>query len=295
MSTLMKKLFTLALAAGIVLLFSLPVWAGSIYLSDSAAGGTGKSVLYNVLVDSGNSKINLTTLVTLNYEQVDAIALTPRDDKIYFVDKNLDVMGYYDISANATTSVGTIKAGSTTLGDVVLAAFSPGGVLYVANQADNKLYTVNLGTAAATLVGTITGATVLGNDLAFDSAGNLYFRSNTTNAKIVYKLTLPVTPGGNVTATAVGGNQSYSGTGLIFLNDGAGNLLVSKPSSQDMSIVDKTSGNTLFTYSMYLEGNLYTSGSGDLTGTLVPLPSTVMLLGSGLFGLGLLGWRRKRD
>jgi hypothetical protein len=244
-----------------------------------------------VVLDAGSSRANLTTLATLNYDNVDAIALTPKDDKIYFVDKNLDVLGYYDVSANATTQVGSLKAGSTVLTDVVLAAFSPGGVLYVANEADNKLYTVNLGTAGATLVGTITGATVNGNDLAFDAAGNLYLRSNINQT--LYKLTLPAAPGGNVTATTIA-SQAYNGTGLAFLDDGKGNLLVSQPSSSNMRIIDKNSGSTLSTYTMYLGGSLYSYGFGDLTATLVPLPPTVLLMGSGLFALGLLGWRRKR-
>jgi hypothetical protein len=46
----------------------------------------------------------------------------------------------------------------------------------------------------------------------------------------------------------------------------------------------------------YLLGWNYTfaGGSGMLIADPVPLPPSVFLLGSGLLGLGLLGWRRKR-
>jgi hypothetical protein len=49
---------------------------------------------------------------------------------------------------------------------------------------------------------------------------------------------------------------------------------------------------------LYLLGKDYTfaGGSGELSAdaTTAPLPPSVLLLGSGLLGMGLLGWRRKR-
>jgi hypothetical protein len=70
MKTITKKLLRLWLVAGSILLFSMPGWAGTIYLSDSAAGGTGNSRLYTVVLDAGSSRANLTTLTTLAYDNV---------------------------------------------------------------------------------------------------------------------------------------------------------------------------------------------------------------------------------
>jgi len=56
-------------------------------------------------------------------------------------------------------------------------------------------------------------------------------------------------------------------------------------------------GDDIYTYSYTLWGTEYklTVNSYDyfLTNVLIPIPSSVLLLGTGILGLALLGWRRK--
>lgn len=42
-------------------------------------------------------------------------------------------------------------------------------------------------------------------------------------------------------------------------------------------------------------GGTFISGSTPLSATIVPLPPSVLLLGSGLLGLGAVGWRRRKN
>jgi hypothetical protein len=54
-------------------------------------------------------------------------------------------------------------------------------------------------------------------------------------------------------------------------------------------------GINLYTFNGLVEPGTWVNGGGLVSAGAVPLPGSVILLGSGLLGLGFLGWRRKQD
>jgi hypothetical protein len=142
----------------------------TLYLSDSA--DRINTWLYTVELDSSTGHANLTPLPTyepgidygkIPFKQVDALACTPDGTKLYAFDKyqspesttgTSGMLGYYEISSATFVQLDYVKLGSDTgskVPQIVLAAFSPSGVLYAASDSTDSLYTVDTGTCVATL------------------------------------------------------------------------------------------------------------------------------------------------
>jgi len=111
----------------------------------------------------------------------------------------------------------------------------------------------------------------------------------------------------NQDITLVDGNTTDTpGTGALYVG-----LMKGAETDSLNDEIDNIFGDTTDLLNIYfdpdLAGNAYlflggggdgiwdfASGMGQLMPYHTPLPPSVLLLGSGLLGLGLLGWRRKR-
>ena len=177
--------------------------------------------------DGDAAEANLSLLMTLpaeNFGQVDAMAVTPDGDYIYFYDKDTETLGRTSLTLNGSDDVetgpletlGTVKIEPGARGGVVLATFSQDGSLYVASQNSNKVYTVDTIGLEASPLGE-SGASFSGADMAFDAAGVLHLVSNDGN-----KLYTIDTTDGSATEICRGIDNL---TGLAFTDGGTGNLL----------------------------------------------------------------------
>lgn len=253
-----------------------------LYLSDSSTNDVG-TYLYRVNLDSATGHANLTLLPSglIPFNQVDALACTPDGTKLYAIDKYGDPahpgtgkLGYYDVGTAAWYEIDYVKYGTSIVPGIVLAAFSPDGILYAASENTDSLYTVDKGTALATLVGQIrnqiTGAVVnvSGADIVFAADWTLYLWANTSRTgapRGLYELTLPVSIPGTVYAMHLGsgGTGSYF-TGLAIRANGYGDL-VGSTHEDEIFVVDKTDASTIETFMMYLSGSRYDYEYGDMT------------------------------
>jgi uncharacterized repeat protein (TIGR01451 family) len=246
----------------------------TLYLSDSASSGDGISILYEVELDPGTGRANLTPLPDVGFglgvipfNQVDALAATPDGTRLYAIDKDTSTLGCYNVEVETWTEIGVIPS----VTGIVLAAFSPGGALYVASQDTNSLYTVDTGTAAATLEGVIKRdgtdtVNLVGADIIFSAGGTLYLWTNgsATNAPAgLYTLALPPA-GGIVTATYLGDNGLHFFTGLAIRDSGAGDL-VGSTTGDLIYVVSKADGSVGVSFAMYLGGAPYDYTFGDMT------------------------------
>lgn len=281
-----RKVLLPILAIVLVLGLTLPVSIGvaansveyieTLYLSDSAVKGDGKTYLFEVELDGTTGRANLTLLPAatnlalgageIPFEQVDALACTPDGTKLYAIDKPTTKLGYWDLTDDTWHEVA-----NTGISECVLAAFDAGGTLYAASDATDSLYTVDTTSAASTLVGVIkkdgtTTVNVSGADIVFGSGPTLYLWANTAGAapRGLYTLALPAS-GDVVTATHLGeGDVGSYFTGLAIRGGGAGDL-VGSTHEDEVFEVDKTNGNTLTTYAMYKDGSPYDYEYGDMT------------------------------
>jgi hypothetical protein len=73
--------------------------------------------------------------------------------------------------------IGPVEDGTTPVGGIVGMSFRNDGVLYIESQNDSGLYTLDLTTAQATLVGVVT-TDLHGGDLTFDGEGRLIVWTN---------------------------------------------------------------------------------------------------------------------
>jgi predicted ribosomally synthesized peptide with SipW-like signal peptide len=202
-----------------------------------------------------------------NFTQTDAIAATPAGETIYFVDKQSAHLGSYDVNAGTFTDEGKIT-GLSPNDEVVLAAFSPDGVLYVAGQANDTLYAVDTVSVQTTQSESIDGVDVLGADIVYGSDGNLYLYSSATGK-------LYTVDPDTGTASAVGTSQDDKGsfTGLAIRDAGTGALVGSSEADDAIYVLDKQDGGTVTEYQMQLSGSdgEYGYGFGDMTvGALCP-------------------------
>ena len=271
----------------------------TLFLSNSADPTDGLSILFKVHIDPAMGRANLEPLPngTLPFNQVDAIAGTPDGSSIVFIDKYTDglgpsdplygtgTMGIYDVATGSYRTVGYLHDSSgAKIPGVVLASFSPAGILYVASQTTDFLYRVNVGTAVATPLGkavrVATGVPVkeTGADLAFAADGTAYLWTNTWNApgpnpsdtsvgapSGLYKISIPSSPG-DIPATYVGGMPGDFFTGVAIRANGLGCMAGSSRDdhvhSQSLASAQDNPGSP---YVMYLNGVRYDYNYGDMS------------------------------
>lgn len=267
----------------------------TLYLSDSGPSDDGKSKLFSVSLDTTTMHANLTLLEEIGYNQVDALAATPDGSFLYAIDKYCTNsafcgdgwMGRYEVGTDTFSNIAQVEyyGTNTPVPQIVLAAFSPiDGKLYAASDATDSLYTIDTGTAEATLVGQIRKdgtalVNVSGADLVFAADGTFYLWANSAGAapKGLYTLTLPTTTPGTVVATHIGVGAAMSFTGLAIRENGFGDLVGSATTPGDsIWVINKTDATSGDEYPMYANGSSYPYSYGDMTvGSLIRCTKTI--------------------
>lgn len=249
-----------------------------LYLSNSGETGTG---LYEVVMDDENDRANLFHLEQLNaenFEQVDAIAVTPMGEKLYAFDKISKHLGVYDINADAFTDLGeiTLAEGGSMPEHVVLAAFTPDGRLYMMSDSTEKLYEIDITTRTATSHGTIAREDdgqpldIQGADIAFTPLGRLYIwvNSGTEDRKGSYFV---VTDLSDPKARFLGSPDPVSDfSGTALRECGTGNLVGSSRTKDIIYSVHPWDATVAIEYRAYVEDTveLFDLTTGDMAGTL---------------------------
>lgn len=258
-----------------------------LYLSETQPKGDGIIFLFKVDLDP-TGIANLKYLPDAGYGPGKIpfdrahIACTPDGKKLYAVDFVTDenysdpTLGYLEVDTASWHEIDTVKIDSiTVLIGMGQAAFSPDGKLYVSSNSTDSLYTVDTGTAEATLIGKLN-INVQGGDLAFAADGTLYFWNNYP-PKGLYVVTLPPDP---VHAFFLGPSSvTFNNlSGLAIRENGYGNLVGSVYGGK-IYVIDKTNGSyggTLPTFQMKLDGTDFPYQYGDMTvGPLVLCTRTI--------------------
>jgi hypothetical protein len=243
----------------------------TLYLADSGGDNAGDFLgrLFAVDLDDSFSppRANLTLLreyTNPNFGRTAAIAASADGATIYMVDAISNHLGSYDVASGDFDDLGEV---SGLPSGVVLASFSLDGTLYVASQDDDTLYAVDPSGLSASPFVTVSGADVLGADIAFDSTGTLYLYSSGSQElfTIDYDENSPTFG----QATLVGFTGDFF-TGLAVRAAGTGDLVGSNTNRDEVVVVDKATGAQETAFEMYLDGKRYAYGFGDMTvGSLV--------------------------
>lgn len=267
---------------GAVGMFGVPAISGmaaanttateTIYLTNSRPAEEGQVTdLYTVDLDTtaGVAELGLlfTTQEGSNFQRVDAIAGSPDGKTVVFVDRDSSHLGTYDVGTGQFTDEGPVT-GLPSL--TVLAAYGLDGELYVASNTTNSLYTIDTAASppVANLVGEITGATVQGADIVFDSTGTLFLHTNVNDSLYTVDYQNPVS--GEVAATAIGQDAGSSLTGLAVRDAGQGDLVGSSRADDAIIVLDKSDGQRTATFAMEVSGTPLDYLNGDMaTGVLV--------------------------
>jgi hypothetical protein len=253
----------------------------NLYYSDTGSETDGTSSLYHVDLDTASGHAILTLLPggLLNFNHVDVIAVTPDGATLYFIDSGPSqllpsTMGSYEFATGLVETIGLVTLNGTNLTGFDQAAFSPLGTLYATSTLDNNLYSLDLATAAATLVGpVINGATAVpldigGGDIGFGADGTMYLWINLATAgapRGLYTLTVPPAPG-DVMASYVGESTDLDFfNGMAIRANGYGDIAAS--SFDDLiHLHGKDTGNDVADpFPMYLNGAPFDATGGDMS------------------------------
>lgn len=227
-----------------------------------------------------------------------------------------------NMTTGAKTSIGTVSSNASTTSE--LAYDRVNDVIYVASSGNDSLFTLDLATGNATLVGAFGDSTVVMHGLEFGPGNVLYAVSGASANQNVY--TVDTTTG---VATAIGAtgltsfnNLGYnSDTGVMYMtNSGSDSLYTMNLTNGAPTLVGPLNGSTnpngvAYNYDnglMYMvdnsTDNLYTlnlatgaanligsTGTGNLLGLMYynPVPEPASMAALGLGAAALLRRRRR--
>jgi hypothetical protein len=267
-----------------------------VYYTDGIAIGNSESRLFQVELDTGSGIAQLTELVVLGpgatgagdpgWENVDVLAVTPDGRKLYFIDDGRfsdpnGRMGVYDVDTGHATEIGQVTfedKGTVPLGKnwIDQAAFSPDGTLYITNVVNDRLYSVDLSTAYATLVGAVvemhtrTVIDLKGADIAFGADGSLMLWTSFAvpfAPRGLYRVA-SVPTSGDVPAEYLGGGLTAR-TGMGVVLNGMGDLVLTNRSLNRFELMDRSNGfNVLGYFDPFLGGALFRLTNGDIASAL---------------------------
>src|SRR5262249_20231237 len=147
-------------------------------------------------------------------------------------------------------------------------AFTPGGIAYGTNGGTisaAQLFTINLTTGAATVIGTISGGAHDINGLVYRADGNLIGLDAVTNSLLVIN---PTTANATILAPAVGGSIVVGG--MMILN-GVGHYIEGAGGPNRLYSFNLTTGSGSFIGSFGV-GGTGISGLAATPVTAVPEP-----------------------
>ncbi len=249
-------------------------WAAEdLFLLDSRPGQDGSDI-YRVTLDAMSGHGNLTLIRNVPVDESYALACTQDGERCYAIAKHTADFGYLDLGDNTWYSLPTVWD-ADVIGDIVpeivLAAFSPDGELFVASQSNESIYIIDVETGIATLVGQVeedvartTVVDIGGADMAFKADGQLCLWTNSTQT--MYTLTLPDTYPGIVIATIEFNQPGTFVTGLAFRANGYGGPIgsltnIGEPAGQRGGDFLVTDGDP---FPMYLDGDEFIHAWGDM-------------------------------
>lgn len=259
-----------------------------LYLSDTGTAYDGKTTLFDVYLNTVTGHAELMPLPDVGYgvgvipfDQVVAFACTPDGKKIYCIESRVPPhsefyhhLGVYDVESLTFSDLGLLWGTDFTTEE---AAFSPDGILYIADSTDDELLTVEIDPGSinylkVSRVGPIMNQAtsapldVAGADMAYAANGTLYLMINierTGAPKGLYELSLPQNPG--IVWADYKGLCTGNFTGLAIRANGYGDLVGSITDTDSILIIDKEDGSSIANYPMYRNGSPHEYEFGDMS------------------------------
>jgi hypothetical protein len=173
-------------------------------------------------------------------------------------------------------------------------AFAPNGTAYGSNAGSAgapQLFTINLTTGAATIIGTLAGSHDI-NGMTWRSDGKLVALDRVSNSLLVIDPTTLAISTLAALGSAVGavGGMTVDGTTAFFSTSGPGSI----PGSNSLYTFDLFTGSfsLVGSFAPTITGTGISGIAGGASVAAVPEPASLTLAGVAAFGL--LGYRLRR-
>ncbi len=246
---------------------------------------------------------------------------------LYALDNGNDTLVAIDTLSLAVSTVGTLGT-NVSFGGLAYDPYSD-TMYMVGGRNNNNLFTLDRGTGAATLLGSHGVNDIFG--LAFDTRNNVLYGSQFSGGSGLYSLSLTdgsaTIINGSMNAGIGGLSYDWMNDRLVGMSDGAGDiyeidrltgaqsLLSNGPFVNDSGFTydpdldlywDVDYSGNLYSYDPNngfarttrltglgnFDGMSYLTSAGNQSSEDVPVPASILLLGAGLLGLGLVRRRK---